>query len=376
MSQTFVRARRARGTLNFSESAPPFIFREADFLLCDEMTFMAGQEEVGAEGTHHIQFYCEFSKAMTLRAILDLDMFLGLHEEGYSLTFLPANASREANLAYVHKDDETTVADTRFTWGEGRQQGKRNDLLELKRAVDDGASAVTLWDNHFSTMLRYSKGVLDYKRLKQRARSEKTIVFLFVGPTGTGKSRTMHELALYLAAQCGESEYYSFPLKHTGFWCDDYDGHSVCILDEMDGNRMVPTQFNLLCDRYPTVLPAHGSAGRQFSAKYLLVGSNYLPKYWWSRKHGHQLDPILRRIDATIPMLIPRDSFLRSRGRAPEPRPVAVVHGEQGRFLFDAHYPASLSPQLVEYGTAPTQLSIHEPGFESPSSGIPADIFE
>lgn len=363
MSANSSRHRRFCGTLNFSEAAPAFSFTDYDFEQTEHVTFMIGQCEVGANGTEHLQFYLECDKAMSVNNLLSLYMFRGLQDEGYSLHFTPCNGTAEQNIAYCTKVDETTVHGTIFEFGTRKQQGKRNDLVDLKRAVEDGASVQRLYDEHFGSMLRYGTSIINYKRRCTKPRDFKTIVFLFVGPSGTGKSRTMHTLAQYLAVLEGSPDVYNFPLKHTGFWCDDYDGQKVCILDEMDGNRMVPTMFNLLCDRHPCVLPAHGSAGHQFVAKYLLIGSNYLPKHWWPKAKGHKIEQTLRRIDATIPML---------RVLPPKaPVPNAVLHGPQGRFVHVESRSAQLRapPSPPYHDGVPHGIALYE-------HGLPAHLAE
>ena len=71
-------------------------------------------------------------------------------------------------------------------------------------------------------------------------------------------------------------------------------------MDEFDGSRMKPTDFNELCDEHEYVLPVHGSAGHQMVSKYIFIGSNYLPKQWWKNRNPHQLRQTTRRIDAVF----------------------------------------------------------------------------
>lgn len=206
--------------------------------------------------------------------------------------------------------------------------------------IDTGASRESIWDAHFASSIRYHKAFTEYARVKARPRDFPTFVILFCGTAGAGKTRTATRLCEYLAASEGQTRYYKLPDKSTGFWCDDYDRHAVMFIDEMDGSRMRPTQFNSLADRYECVLPAHGTAGHQFIAKYLVICSNYLPKDWWPKRNAAQILQTTRRIHMVVPLIVPR--------RQPAPV-VGVVHAPQGRFLTAPPVPASVSPNLVEY---------------------------
>lgn len=151
-----------------------------------------------------------------------------------------------------------------------------------------------LQDEHFASFIRYGKAFKEYKRQITRPRTTKTTVILIIGPSGTGKSRFGHLLASYLGSV------YKVPQpKGSGLYWDDYDGQDVTLIDEFDGSYMRPTFFNTLCDRYECVVPAHGGAGHQFVSKYLIIISNYHPRYWWKKRSLDQQIQTYRRIETT-----------------------------------------------------------------------------
>ncbi len=174
------------------------------------------------------------------------------------------------------------------------EQGRRTDLLNVKRKIDEGMSNEQLWDEEFSTMVHNYKAMGEYKRIKSKPKQnvyikyQMPIVMLFVGPTGTGKS----ELAHILAPRLGS--WFKVPAaKGSGLYFDAYDGEEVLVIDEMDGNRMKPTTMNELCDKYPNSLPVHCQGNVYSKAKYIIICSNYLPKYWWRK---HNISSFMRRI--------------------------------------------------------------------------------
>jgi len=177
-------------------------------------------------------------------------------------------------------------------------------LEEIKGALDGGVSLKRLADEHFSSYIRYGRAFKEYKRQVTKPREVKSVTILLVGPSGIGKSRFATLLCQYLAGN--SSQVYKVPRpKGSGLYWDDYDGQRVAFMDEFDGNFMQPTAFNELADRYEYVVPVHGGAGHQFVSKYLVICSNYLPKYWWRKRNAEQLRQTTRRLDLVIPMLRP-----------------------------------------------------------------------
>lgn len=158
-----------------------------------------------------------------------------------------------------------------------------------------GVSLKRVHDENFGTMIRYGKAIKEYKRTITKPRNFKSKVFLFIGPPGKGKSTLMKLIGQALGS------FYKAPApKGSGAYYDDYDGEDVFMMDEFDGSRMKPTDFNELCDEHEYVLPVHGSAGHQMVSKYIFIGSNYLPKQWWKNRNPHQLRQTTRRIDAVF----------------------------------------------------------------------------
>lgn len=170
--------------------------------------------------------------------------------------------------------------------------------MEIQRNLNKGMSLKNIAIQFFPEWVKFGRAFKEYKRIIAEPRNFKPIVIVIVGPAGLGKSRFGHSLAKLLSP---DGDYYIMPEKTTGFWCDDYDQHEVFFMDEMDGHRCRPTFFNGLVDRYPFVVPSHGSAGSHMNAKYMIFCTNYLPKFWWKNRSADQIKQTMRRIDVVIP---------------------------------------------------------------------------
>jgi len=245
--------------------------------------------KVGASGNYHIQAYIELDYQRSGAYIRTIP---GLEHSSATV-----NNGADAAANYPFKNDETSLPGTAWSWGTRKTQGKRSDLTAVKRAIDQGESNVNLWDGHFSQMVRYHKSFDVYKRVKQTPRNFKTVVIMLIGPSMTGKSTTARLLTHMLGTV------YAVPEpKGSGLYFDGYDGQDVLFFDEFDGHFMKPTFFNQLCDAGPMLLPVHGGAGLQVQSRYIVLCTNYAPKFWWRRRNKAQVFQTTRRIDVIIPM--------------------------------------------------------------------------
>jgi len=248
-----------------------------------ELTF----SEDAATENFHFQGYLELNGVHRFTALQKMPGLESAH-------FEPRRGSQADNIKYCSKDDETHLEGP-WVWGEPARQGQRSDLLEIQIKLDNRVSLTTLADDHFGSFIRYGKAFKEYKRQRTTPRNFKSKTFLFVGPPGKGKSTLMK----LIASQLGTS--YKVPQKKgSGLYFDDYDGQDVLILDEMNGNKMCPEDFNSLVDEHEHVLTIHGGAGHQMVSKYIFIGSNYAPQFWWKKRSASQLYQTTRRIDVVF----------------------------------------------------------------------------
>lgn len=350
------------GVLTMSRGARCYmvtVFAEEgeDLLLLDvstwpHVTFFVYQRELCPRtAREHFQGYMELDGAVR---------FTTLQEQcdGLEYAHFESRKGTQAQaIRYCVKPDEykgqaiedQTRIEGPWWFGDLKHQGQRADLLEIQRDIRSGVSNKRIAEDHFPEWVRFGKSFREFKRLTTKPRNFKTITILIVGPSGLGKSNFGTRLARYLNIEgmCDELQFpelgyhpdfnpvirgieinddspmpYFMPEKSTGFWADDYDSEPVFFIDEFGGDRCRPTFFNGLADRYPFVVPAHGSAGHQMVAKYLVICSNYAPKYWWKNRNADQLKQTTRRIDCLIKLIPQRVS-----------RPSVVYDPVQGAFL-------------------------------------------
>lgn len=267
--------------------------------------FCVYQREFGSH--EHFQGYMEFEQPKTYASIHSMEGLEGaFFEKRYGSAQQAVHYCMKpvegCDCDHCRKEAATpTKLEGPWTFGQMSAQGQRADLLEIKREIDRGVSMKRLWRDEYSfpTMVKYHRAFETYMRVSTAPRDHKPCVFLVIGPAGMGKTRTAIELAQNLGS------WYIVPPKATGFWCDDYAQQTSFIIDEMNGSKMTPEFFNQLVDWAPMNVPSHGSAGHQFTSKYVFVCTNYHPKYWWKHRTVDNVKQTMRRIDVIIKMFPP-----------------------------------------------------------------------
>jgi len=234
------------------------------------------QLERGVEGTPHLQGYLVLSSPRRLSYLKKFDQTA--HWE-------PRRGNHSQAKDYCTKED--TRVEGPWTFGdEPVGQGKRNDLESVKRQVDSGASDLELFESNFTAMVKFTRGIREYKRLRMSPRSWKTEVHVYWGKTDIGKSHTVRELA--------PAAFWKRRSKGGGEWWDGYDGQSDVVIDEFYGWITWDMVLRLF-DEYPLSVDTKGGAV-EFVARRIFVTSNAHPKNWY-RIGGHmELPTLFRRI--------------------------------------------------------------------------------
>jgi len=233
------------------------------------------QMETGESGTPHAQGYVEFSKPLRLAALKK--MLPSAHWERRMGT-------REQAREYCMKEEGRISGPYEQGLFSSGGIGARNDLAELKRKIDEGATMEEIADDHFKEYLRYERGIQNYKRLKNPKRDWKSRVIVLVGDTGAGKSH-------YVRQNYPDA----FWKQNSKWWCG-YDNHETVVLDDFYGWLPWSILLNLL-DAYPMTVETKGG-NVNFVAKTIIITSNVAPDMWYDHTNPQmQFPALLRRID-------------------------------------------------------------------------------
>lgn len=243
------------------------------------------QTESGANGTPHLQGYVEFKRSMRLQAVRKL--LPGAHLE-------PRRGTREQARDYCRKDEGRLSDPIEFgEFGTGGA-GKRNDVANLKRLLDDGATDLEIWNECPVEFLRFQNGIKNVRRLLTPPRTGAVTCEVHVGTSGCGKTRYAMEHFPPPDA------YWKSPSTGGSDWWDDYEGQHTVVMDDFYG--WVPFSNLLrLIDRYPLTVQTKGSHV-SMTATHFVLTSNKFPGNWYSYEvmERYDMSALFRRITKLV----------------------------------------------------------------------------
>ena len=143
-------------------------------------------------------------------------------------------------------------------------------------------------ENHFGTFVKYHRGIAAAMALTQNPRDYQTRVHVLWGPPGVGKSRAAYELA-----RGSDGGVYTVDPPRCvggGVWWDGYAGEHTVVIDEFRGWIMNGEMCRLI-DRYPMRVETKGGRA-QFTAKLIIITSNYPPDMWYRDKQNGGFRPL------------------------------------------------------------------------------------
>lgn len=217
--------------------------------------------EVGEEGTPHLQGYVEFEKVIRMNACKK--------SLGDRAHIEPRRGTREQARDYCMKDGNFVE---RGDFGAGGQ-GKRNDLETLMQAVKEDKPRLEIMEEIPMVYARNEKFLHNYKAALMK---EKTKDFRFVtvnvlwGDAGVGKTRRVMELTYGKVFRVNVED--SFPF-------DGYDYEEAILFDDFYGGLKINNMLHVL-DGYQLRLNVkHGHSYANWKTVY--ITSNRHPDTWY-----------------------------------------------------------------------------------------------
>lgn len=209
--------------------------------------------EVGESGTRHLQGYVEYARSKRFHIIKRAI------SERCHLEARRGTAQEAAD--YCKKDGDYEEFGTMSR----PQPGRRSDLEQVRDlAVNHGIRSL-FQDNYNLQAIKYGLTYLDYV-IPQRCLP---CVWWITGETGVGKTVLAQKLSLTYSTAA--SIYYkNTPTK----WWPGYDGHTVCILDDLDEQWECISRKSLLAmlDSLPYYVEQKG-AGRWMNVSTFIITS-------------------------------------------------------------------------------------------------------
>jgi len=253
-----------------------------------------GRETGSAAQTDHVQGYLYFKAPRTQSGVRKL-LKKTLGKEAWVEA---AKGGPESNRKYCSKDGDYEE------WGEPPRKGKRSDLIDCARMLDEGKMMVDVAEEHPGTYIRYHRGLSAYQGLTLKKKSEgwrQVEVIFITGPTGCGKTKGAME-------EPGVFKIQGSQLK----WWDGYEGQTTILIDEY-ANDVKVTELLALLDGYQLRLEIKG--GFTYACWTKVYITSNLEVLHDQAKDVH-LDALKRRITKTksywvhTPFVFPADNEL------------------------------------------------------------------
>lgn len=251
---------------------------------CEDIQYAVFQEEIGEQGTPHIQGY------IILTARKRITQLKTLIPDLARAHFEVARGSPQQNYDYCTKEDTRMSGPYEYGTLPAQAQGKRSDILALRDSLKSGKRFLEMADDD-SVVVPLAK----YMRFVERYQTETVVhpdrsnlkVIFHYGPAGTGKTHCCHH-------GVDPKDIYFYDAELKGFW-DGYTGQSTIVLDEFTGHFMTPTNLNRLLDIYPFTLNLKGRS-TPLCATTIHITANYLPSTWWKEGTRYNQEALFRRI--------------------------------------------------------------------------------
>lgn len=186
------------------------------------------------------------------------------------------------------KKEESRVAGP---WEHGKVtgQGARTDLASAVALVLGGKRPRQIAQEEPVLFARFAKNLQLLRQELDRPRQRDNIkVVLLWGTTGTGKTRTVHDL------WNGEDVYRLFDMKTP--WMDGYSDQKIVLIDDYGEGKMCIHLLKNILDRYPIEVPVKG--GRvAWNPELIIMTSNGTPATWYPCARGEDLAALNRRME-------------------------------------------------------------------------------
>lgn len=230
------------------------------------VTYICWGEEVGEEGTPHLQGYLELKNPISLPA---LKKMIGIN----SMHFEQRRGTQKQAVDYCKKDGVFKEFGS-LRKERDRTTEHKNKILPFMDLIKAGKfEELASHPDCSAYILRHARDVYSIMEAPRDVNTPLNVRWYW-GPTGTGKTRR----AWYEANQLGGTVY----IKSGGAkWFDGYDGEENVIFDDLRSSWFEFSFLLKLLDRYPCRVETKGGS-RQWKAVNIWITCPMKPEEMYS----------------------------------------------------------------------------------------------
>lgn len=248
---------------------------ELDSLRNIECKYQIIGKEVGSNGTKHLQGYISFKNPRAFNSVKKLCKRWHLEI---------AKGSPQDNYKYCSKDGDFEEI------GERNDQGKRNDLIELKDEILKGMKVDDIAIENPNMYHQYGRTLNKIEDLvmRKRYRTEMTKGIWYWGETGVGKSHKAYE---------GYTPETHYDLPNDRGWWDGYTQQDTVIINDFRG-EIKYNELLKLVDKFPHAVSRRGREPIPFTSKTVIITSSLSPdQIYRNRDEEDHIAQLLRRFE-------------------------------------------------------------------------------
>ncbi len=249
-------------------------------IITDAKFIVWQEEKCPTSGRLHIQGFIRFHSNHRQRWVKSA------FNVGNDISVRVADGNDQQQINYCNDEKKRLAGGRFYREGQPCSQGHRTDIELLEESLKSGVSLVQISEDHFSSFIRYHKGILLYRTLHYERRKTKPTVLVFYGPAGSGKTRK--------AVSIDQDFYILSPGNSKNCWFDGYTQQRVVIIDDYYGWMRYGFLLQLL-DRYPFRVELKGSS-QEFDSPFIIITSNNHPQEWYDFSTRMEYAPLERRI--------------------------------------------------------------------------------
>jgi len=263
--------------------------------LPESIKYCVYQLERGEQGTPHLQGYIQLVRPQRMAYIKKITtrsaegIIYGVFDRAHLLV---AKGTDAQNKTYCTK----AAGRIEGPWelGAASKQGDRTDLKEAAESLMRNGDIRAIDPSVF---LKYASGCLKLAALAPPPRRDDLRIITIVGPTGIGKSYSVHDMF---------PDLYVVNMGNSGLWWDGYTGQQAVMFEEFKGQVQLQKMLQIL-DPYPLRLEIKGGL---VPARFTLcfITSNYTPDKWYKNEDGFrdaEMAALARRLDVGDPTRVP-----------------------------------------------------------------------
>jgi len=237
-------------------------------------TYLVSGEEVGEEGTPHLQCYVELTRNQ--RRSYVSKMFPTAH---ISVRYDKSTGKDASD--YCKKDGKFVEFGT---LAKAPERGKRTDLTEIAALASGGASIQQIYESNPATYMRNYRAIQHVRQITHKPAPFRPnlTVRLYIGATRTGKSFHARVTEECFAKPVGK-----------GLWFDGYDRHKKVVIDEFRGQYPL-SDFLQITDPFQVQVETKGGH-TWFEPDLIIITTNDHPSDMYTEHKQETRDAFFAR---------------------------------------------------------------------------------